>query len=94
MTPAEIARSLTEAKELREDLTENWDALCDADPIPHFRENFPEGLEAAGYAELVPVDADALDSPFAWERGIEPGGLMWRLTPLGLAIRAELAKER
>lgn len=46
-------------------------------------------MEAAGYIELVPVDDDALDSAFAAERGIEPGGMMWQLTD---AARAAIAK--
>lgn len=89
---AAIATGLTVAKELHEDLTVNWDAFCDADPLPHPREYFPDSLDAAGYAELVPVDDDALDDPFAAERGIEPGGMMWRLRPIGLALRAHLNK--
>ena len=87
MTPDEIARGLTDAKSLAEDHTDNWTAFCDADPLPHRRENFPECLEHAGYAEFVSVDADALEDPFASERGIEQDGMMWRLTPLGLAVR-------
>lgn len=89
-----MAAGLSEAQELCEDLTSNWDAFCDADPLPHRRENYPEDLERLGYAELVPVDADALDSSFAWERGIVPGGSMWQLTPLGLALRAHLQEHK
>lgn len=48
-------------------------------------------MEAAGYIELVPVDDDALDSAFAAERGIEPGGMMWQLTDAG---RAALEQSR
>lgn len=61
-----------------------WDDYADAnwqlvkDPTA-----FLEQCEDAGLAELVPVDNDALDDPFAAERGIEPGGMMWRLTALG-----------
>lgn len=40
-------------------------------------------MEKAGYAELVPVTPEALDDPFAAERGIEPGGVMWELTVTG-----------
>lgn len=92
-TPTEIARSLTAAE--RADLTRNWDAFCDCDwqDMTCEPDGYAERMEAAGYAELVPVDADALDDPFAAERGICPGGMMWRLTPLGEAVRDALARE-
>lgn len=87
---SEIVKGLTEGQ--KRDLTSNWDHFCDADysDLRTDDPNYPEALEAAGYAELVPVDADALDSAFAWERGIIPGGSMWQFTPLGLEVRALL----
>lgn len=74
----------------RRDLTSNWDAFCDADPLELMEDvdGFPDRLEALGYAECVPVDADALEDAFAEERGIYPGGMMWQLTPLGIEVRA------
>lgn len=89
MTAEEIVQKLTKAQHLREDLLDNWDALCSGDPPPHPRDgpDFPESLEQEGFVELVPVDGDALAHPFASEIGLEPGGMMWRLTPLGLEVR-------
>lgn len=64
-----------------------WDAFCDADPCPP---EFPDEMESAGFISLVPVTADDLEAPFAAERGIEPGGMLWQLTEAG---RAALSKE-
>lgn len=92
---AVVAKGLSESAQLHRDLTVNWDAFCEADPLPDWRdqESFPERLEAAGYAEIVAVDRDALESAFAAERGIYRGGSMWQLTPLGLAVRTILEQE-
>lgn len=64
---------------------QHWNAFSDADhadcPI-----DFLDNAEEAGLIELVPVDADALDDPFAWERGIERGGMMFQLTAAGHAL--------
>ena len=70
------------AQEVRtlDEFRRDWNAFCDADPVAP---DFAERMEAAGFIELVPVDDEALDDPFAYERGIEPGGLMWDLTPAG-----------
>lgn len=57
-----------------------WADFCDADPVPP---EFPDEMEAAGFIDCVPVDKDALESPFAYERGLEPGGSMYVLTPAG-----------
>lgn len=88
-----IARGLTKAQ--REDLTSNWDAACDGDwaLVTTEASDFFESQEAAGFADLVPVDDDALEDAFAAERGIEKGGSMWRLTPLGLRVRAYLEEQ-
>jgi len=59
-----------------------WDAFCDAD-LDLVPPEFPEDMEKAGLVEFVPVTDEALDDPFAWERGIVPGGMMWQLTPTG-----------
>lgn len=87
----EHARWLIDSRDIVEDLTANWDAFCDADPLPHRRDQYPECMESRGHAEMVSVDADELQSSFAEERGIRPGVLMWRLTPAGLALRGALA---
>ncbi len=89
----EIAAGMLESQQLLHDLTDNWDAAGDADPIPFPGDgDYPERLEAQGYAELVAVDEGALNDAFAWERGIEPGGSMWQLTEAGKALRAHLQK--
>lgn len=66
------------------DLCSHWNIFCDADPFED-SDTFSERMEAAGLIELVPVTKDALDESFAAERGIEPGGMMWVLTPDGHA---------
>jgi len=67
---------------ITDDFPALWNAACDVDkhllPV-----DFEEQAEAAGLIELVPVDREALESAFAWDRGIEPGGSMWRLTAKG-----------
>lgn len=67
-----------------EDLRLHWDDFCDAD-LFEGRDTFVERMEAAGLIELVPVNDEALEEAFAAERGIEPGGNMWVLTPAGRA---------
>lgn len=59
-----------------------WDRFSDRDPIDD-PDGFLSAAEEMGLIELVDVDAEALDDPFAYERGIEPGGMMWRLTDAG-----------
>lgn len=69
-------------EEAAEELRDNWHAFTDADPFDG-SDTFAERMEKAGYAELVSVTAEALSDPFAAERGIEPGGMMWQLTEEG-----------
>lgn len=57
-----------------------WGAFCDADPRP---DGFEDRMEAAGLIEADDVTDEDLDDAFAAERGIEPGGTVWRLTPAG-----------
>lgn len=75
-----------------DDLRKNWMRFCDADPF-NGSDTFPERMEAAGLIEFVAVTQDALDEPFASERGIEPGGMMWQLTEAGLAAIEKEAKK-
>lgn len=94
---AAIVKGLTEARRRAEtisDLTVNWDLFSDAEPLPCDRDEFLSRMLDGGFVELVEVDDDALDDPFAWERGIEPGGMMWRLTETGLRVRAALQEDR
>src|SRR3546814_12183825 len=48
----------------------------DADPVPV--EEFAYRMEEAGLIELCEVTEQDLESHFAYERGIEPGGHVWR----------------
>lgn len=69
---------------LKDEFADMWDDYteCDwrliTDPT-----SFLEKCEDAGLAECVDVDDAALNESFAAERGIEPDGMMWRLTPEG-----------
>lgn len=80
-----MTAKLTEAKK---DLRANWASFCDADYFDGAAD-FSDRMEAAGLAELIPVDDDALEDAFAHERGIEPGGMMWRLTDAGRRALSE-----
>ena len=71
-----------------DDLRKHWADFCDCTPFDG-SDTFPERMEAAGYIELVPVDDEALQSSFADELGIEPGGMMWVLTDAGRRALAE-----
>lgn len=57
-----------------------WSAFCDCDRYP---DRFDDRMERAGLIELDDVTDDDLEDGFARERGIEPGGFVWRLTDLG-----------
>lgn len=92
-TPPEIAalvKGLT--PEGRADFTTHWDEFCDADPLSNGRDidAYLRDMEVGGFIMFVPVDDDALDDPFAYERGIEPDGMMWTMTDLGQQVRAAL----
>lgn len=96
MTPTDLptlAASLSEAQ--RADLTANWDHFCDADYTLMKTDDpeYPANLEAAGYVILDAVSDDDLETPFAWELGIEAGGSVYRLTSLGMELRAFLEGE-
>ncbi len=67
------------------ELRRHWNDFCDADPFPE-SDTFADRAEEFGLIELVPVTKDALESSFAAERGIEPGGMMWVLTAAGRAV--------
>jgi hypothetical protein len=69
----------------RHDLRQHWADFCNAD---YHDDGFIERMEAAGLAHLRNVVVDDLDEPFAAERGIEPGGMLWELTSLGHAVLA------
>ena len=68
----------------RDQFADMWDDYTEADwLLVKDPTSFLESCESAGLAECVPVDDDALEESFAAERGIEPGGMMWRLTKAG-----------
>ena len=64
-------------------LRRHWHSFCDADPLPMSQDEFTDPLEEAGLIEFVAVTKAALQEPFAAERGIEKGGMMWQLTKAG-----------
>lgn len=70
--------------------TEYWDAFCEKDPLPIEPEEYEAWMENRGLAELDWVNDSDLESAFAEECGIVPGGMVFRLTPLGLEVRSLL----
>lgn len=83
---------LKEAAAERE-LWERWQTFCDCDPFPG-SDDFGERMEAAGLLCLRPVTKHDLDTPFAYEKGIEPGGSVWDLTDAGrLALAQQGAQQ-
>jgi hypothetical protein len=66
-----------------------WGAFCDCDPSP---DDFGDRMEHAGLIVLEGVSEDDLDEAFAAERGIVPGGLIWRLTKAGDAAMRDEGK--
>ena len=90
---ATIARGLNPTQ--RDDLLVRWPEFCDADPLSGGRDQdeFVADMLLDDFIRLRDVQPDDLDDPFAWERGIEPGGMVYVLTPLGEALRAHLLTE-
>ena len=75
-----------------QDLLSNWAAFCDCDYFDGVGD-FCERMEKHGLIELVAVNDAALESAFAYERGIEKGGSMWALTTLGRELLAANEEE-
>lgn len=96
MTPADKERAAVVAKGLTEiqrcDLTERWDQFCDCDVLSGNRDHgeYTSDLLLDGFADIRPVEPEDFEDPFAFERGIEPDGLVYVLTPLGQAVREHL----
>lgn len=67
-----------------DELRAHWNQFCDADYFDEL-DGFEDRMEQAGLIELVPVADEHLDDAFAYERGIEPGGMVWQLTAAGRA---------
>lgn len=99
MTPLDAAEIVALAEKLTEtqrlDLTERWGAFCDKDELSGNRDpdEYVADMLLDGFADLRAVEPDDLDDAFAWERGIEPGGMIYVLTPLGHALRASLLSD-
>lgn len=70
---------------MAKDLRAHWHSFCDADAFPG-SDTFTERMELAGLVECVPVTEEALESAFAAQRGVEPGGMMWVLTEAGKKV--------
>jgi hypothetical protein len=85
-----LAEALTDTQRL--DLTERWDQFCDKDELSGNRDpdEYTADLLLDGFADMRGVEPDDLDNPFAYERGIEEGGWLYELTPLGRALRDHL----
>lgn len=83
-----MAEKLTPEEALRR----YWDAFCDCDPINDDAceegGSLLDAWEAGRLIELDSANDDDLDDSFASERGIVPGGSVWRLTPAGCAALA------
>lgn len=72
-----------------DEFRQHWPAFCDCDAIPI--EDFGDKAEDAGFIYTRAVKKADLDRSFAAELGIEPGGLIYDLTPAGLRA-LELSK--
>ncbi len=70
-------------------LRKHYNTWCDCDPFEG-ADTFQERMEARGYIKMRRATRADLEDPFAYERGIEPGGNVWDLTAKGrkaLAIK-------
>jgi len=69
---------------MKDEFADRWDDVVEAEyRLVNDAQAFYEECEKAGLAEFTPVDDEALDDAFAYERGIEAGGMMWALTREG-----------
>lgn len=64
-------------------LADLWGAFTDSDPLGDV---FTRSMESAGLIHIRRVEASDLESSFAEERGIYPGGMIWELTDKGRAM--------
>lgn len=68
----------------RDDLRKYWGAFCDCDSLPIDRDDFTDRLEKFGLVEWRKVTKrDIEDAPFAYELGLEVGGMCYSLTAKG-----------
>lgn len=78
----------------KDNFADLWRAFTDCDyELIEDVGAFTADIERLGLAALVEVDDDALNDAFASERGIEPGGLCWRLTAAGHARYAAAIRQ-
>lgn len=71
----------------RNDLRKYWGAFCYCDSIPIDRDDFTDRLEKFGLVEWREVtERDVNETTFAYELGLEVGGMCWSLTPKGHAV--------
>lgn len=71
----------------RDDLRKYWSAFCDADVIPIDRDSFTDRLEKFGLVTWRKVTKrDVESTPFAYELGLEVGGMCWDLTAKGRKV--------
>jgi hypothetical protein len=71
----------------RDDLRTYWHAFCDADIIPIDRDDFTDRLEKfdlVTWRKVTKSDVEA--TPFAYDLGLEIGGMCWDLTDKGRAV--------
>lgn len=87
MTPPNpTARKEGEDRFVKDQFADIWDDFSDSDyHLDYDVDEFLAKAEGSGLIECVPVTCEALDDPFAAERGIQPNGMMWQLTAAGLA---------
>lgn len=85
MTQVDSERLTEQEWRDREDLRKNWEASCQCDPFEG-ADTFLERMAAAGFIELAPVEDHQLQTAFAGELGIHPGGSVWELTDKGRKV--------
>jgi hypothetical protein len=83
-----VSDLLTEEEwKARDDLRKYWGAFCDADIIPIDGDDFTDRLEKFGLVTWRQVTKRDLEATvFAYELGLEVGGMCWDLTPKGRAV--------
>lgn len=79
--PREKRRTEQQWRDL-DNLRKHWSMWCDRDAFEG-SDTFIDDMEAAGYAHTRPVTRADLAKPFAFDRGIEKGSVLWELTKKG-----------
>lgn len=76
-----------------DDLAKNWFDFCNSDAFEGC-DTFGERMQDAGLLYVDNVDDSDLETPFASELGIVPGGTVYRLTDEGQRVLAIQLKKR